>query len=146
MKKIFVYYSNSGNGDEIAKYLKEKNYNIEKIITKNPLPKNKILSILIGGYKAAIGYKDKIEKLKNNIEEYEEILIGSPIWNGRLSSPINSLLSDYSLDNKKITFILYSASGSPNKATIVLKNKYPNATIINLKEPKKYKEELEKLK
>ena len=146
MKKIFVYYSNSGNGDEIAKYLKEKNYNIEKIITKNPLPKNKFLSILIGGYKATIGYKDKIEKLKNNIEEYEEILIGSPIWNGRLSSPINSLLSDYSLDNKKLTFILYSASGSPNKATIVLKNKYPNATIINLKEPKKYKEELEKLK
>ena len=31
MKKLFIYYSLSGNGDYVADYLKNKNYDIIKI-------------------------------------------------------------------------------------------------------------------
>ena len=47
MKKIFIYYSLTGNGDVVAGYLKNKNYDIRKVITKEPLPNNYILFLLI---------------------------------------------------------------------------------------------------
>jgi flavodoxin len=144
MKKVFIYYSLSGNGDAVADFLKKKKVEIRKIITKEPLPKNRVLQILSGGYKAMINYCDKLEDFDNNINNYDEIIIGSPIWNSRLSSPINSVLKELDLHNKKVTFILYSGSGKPNKASQILNEKY-KCNIINLKSPKDNKEELQKI-
>lgn len=136
MKKIFIYYSLSGNGDKVANYLQNKGYDILKILTKEMLPKNKFLRIIIGGFKAMINYQDKIEPFNNNLEDYSEIIIGSPIWNSRLSSPITTVLKKLDLKDKNIKFILYSGSGKSNKASSMLKRFYPNSEIINLKEPK----------
>ncbi len=144
MKKIFIYYSLTGNGDIVADYLKDKGYDIRKVETKEELPKNNILRILAGGYKAMISYKDKLIDFDNNIDDYDEVIIGSPIWNSRLSSPINSLLDKIDLTGKNITFVLYSGSGKDNKATEELKSKY-HCEIINLKEPKSNDDELIKL-
>ena len=57
MNKLFIYYSLTGNGDCVAEYLKD-NYDIRKIETKETLPKNYILRILAGGYKAMVNYLD----------------------------------------------------------------------------------------
>ena len=91
MKKLFIYYSLSGNGDEVANYL-SKSFDIRKVNPKNPLPKLYIFSLLVGGYKAMRNYKDKLDNFDTDISSYDEKLIGSPIWNDRLSSPINSVL------------------------------------------------------
>ncbi len=146
MKKIFIYYSLSGNGDIVANYLRDKGYEIRKVDTKEQLPKSMILRIIIGGYKAMINHKDKLLDFDNNIEDYNEVVIGSPIWNSRLSSPINSILDNISLEGKKLTFILYSGSGKDNKAMEILKTKYPDSNIINIREPKKNRKELENVK
>lgn len=145
MKRLFIYYSLTGNGDIVADYLKDKKYDVRKVKTKEPLPNNFILRILSGGYKAMINYQDKLINFDDNIKDYDEIIIGSPIWNSRLSSPINAVLKLLDLSNKKVTFILYSGSGKNSKAMEILNNKYPNCKIINLKEPKKYKEQLKNL-
>lgn len=145
MKKLFIYYSLSGNGDEIANYLKHKEYDVRKVQTYEPLPNNIILRILSGGYKAMINYEDKLIDFNNNIEEYDEIVIGSPIWNSRLSSPINAVLKELNFKDKKIGFILYSGSGKSPKATEIINKKYPNSKIIDLKEPKNNKNELKKI-
>ena len=139
MKKVFIYYSYSGNGDLVAKYYKEKGYEIEEIVTREPLPDNKFLAILTGGFKALINYKDKIEKSFLPINEYDEIVIGSPIWNGRLSSPVNAFLANHDIVPK--AFVLYSGSGKSPSATKTIIKKYPSSMIINLTEPKKHEEE-----
>lgn len=145
MKKIFIYYSLSGNGDLVNDYLTKKGYDSKKIEVKNKLPKNYFLSIVIGGYKAMVNYKETIINFDINIDDYDEIVIGSPIWNDRLSSPISTLLNEINLDNKIVKFILYSGSGKNDRADGFIKNKYPNAKVINIKEPKKYSEELNKI-
>lgn len=146
MKKIFIYYSLTGNGDVIAKYLKNKNYDIRKVETSEKLPNNFILRILIGGYKGMINYKDKLIDFDDNVLDYDEIIIGSPIWNSRLSSPINTVLQKLKFDNKKISFILYSGSGKALKAEEFINKTYSNAKVINLIEPKKNNNELKKIK
>lgn len=136
MKKIFIYYSLTGNGDMVANFLSKKNIDIRKVETLEPLPKNYILSIITGGFKASINYKDKLNNFNDDISNYDEIIIGSPIWNSRLSTPINSVLKKLDLSNKKIAFILYSGSGKSPKATQKINNLYKNAKIIDIKEPK----------
>lgn len=143
MKKIFIYYSLTGNGDVVAEYLKNKGYNIRKVITNEPLPNNYILRILSGGFKATINYEDKLNDFNTDIKEYDEIIIGSPIWNDRLSSPINTVLKQLNIENKKISFILYSGSGKISKAKENINKKYNNANIIDIKEPKHNKELLQ---
>lgn len=145
MKKIFIYYSLTGNGDAVAEHLKNQNYDIRKIDTSEVLPNNNILRILAGGYKAMIGYEDKLIDFDSNIDEYEEVLIGSPIWNYRLSSPINTALKQLNIKDKKIKFVLYSGSNKFDKINKNISLKYDNVEIINLQEPKKNKVELEKL-
>lgn len=144
MKKLYIYYSLSGNGDFIAEFLKHT-HDIRKVLTKKNLPKNKILQIIEGGFKATINYKDELRDFNTNIDDYDEIIIGSPIWNDRLSSPINSVLDKLNFKDKTVKFILYSGSGKASKAAYTIKNKY-NAEVYILKEPLKYPEELNKLK
>ena len=144
MKKIFIYYSYSGNGDVVADFLKEKDYDIRKVEPKKPLPKPMFFRIMVGGFKAMTKYKDKLIDFNNDISNYDEIVIGSPIWAGNMSSPINTVLNELDLNDKKVTFIFYSGGGDENKATELVKEKY-RADVINLKEPKSNKDELQKI-
>lgn len=145
MKKIFIYYSLSGNGDIVANYLKEKNIDIRKVETKKPLPSNMVLRILSGGFLAGINHKDELVNFNPDITKYDEVIIGSPIWNDHLSCPINTVLDKLDLTNKKVSFILYSGSGEAPKTIKRLNDIYKDITINNIKEPKKNNERIAEL-
>ncbi len=100
---------------------------------------------MVGGYKATFNKKDKLVDFDADITKYDKIVIGSPIWNDRLSAAINEVTSILDLKNKDVSFVLYSASGKGSKAKEKIKKLYGVDAII-LKEPKKHSEELDKLK
>ena len=137
MKKIFVYYSLTGDWDAVSEILKKKGYEVLKVETKKPLPKKFIFRIISGGFKARLNLKDEIKDLNVNFDDYDEIIIGSPIWNGRVSCPINTVLDKYDFKNRNISFIFYSGSGESPKVSKKVKEMYKDAKIINLKEPLK---------
>ena len=143
MKKIFIYFSLTGSGDIVSDYMKKNGYDIRKVISKNKYPKKMFPLMMVGGFKALTKMKDKLIDFDSNIDDYNEVVIGTPIWFDRVSSPINTVLSKLDLSNKKVSFILYSASGDAKKATERLKD---IGDITILKEPKKYKEELNKIR
>lgn len=145
MKKLFIYYSLSGNGDLVADYLKEKGFDIRKIETTYKLSKHMFFAMMKGGSNALFGKKAKLINYNNDISEYDEIYIGSPIWNSRLTPPINTVLRDTDLSSKKLTFVFYSGGGTSKKATKKVNKLYNNPNIINLKQPNKYNDELKKL-
>ena len=143
--KLFIYYSNSGNGDVIASKMKDLGYDIRKVLTNYKLSKNLFLACMKGGFHATVGKKPKLNNYDNNVANYDEICIGSPIWNGRLSCPINTVLKNTDLNNKLLTFILYSGSGEAKKAYKRILKEYPNAKIIILKQPKSNLSELDRI-
>ena len=145
MKRICIYYSHSGNGKVVSSKLKEKDIDIREVTPKKELPKSLFGSMMKGGFLATVKHKSKLVDFDNNIEGYEEIIIASPIWNARFSTPINGALSQLDLKDKKVTFVLYSASGEAKKAIKRINKEYAGARVIILKEPKKYPEELSKL-
>lgn len=145
MKRLFIYYSYTGNGDFVANYLKQNDFDIRKVIRKKKLPKSFFFGVLAGGFLAGIKHKDIIVDFDEDVLEYDEIVIGSPIWNGRFASPINTVLSKLDLRGKNVTFILYSGSGEGAKALKRIKKEYPEAKVYFLREPKKNPDELLKL-
>ena len=145
MNKLFIYYSFTGNGDLVAKNLEEKGFDIRKAIPKKPLPKSFFWGVLTGGFLAGINHKSKLVNFDTDVSKYDQIVIGSPVWNGRFSSPINRVLKDVDLNNKEVIFVFCSGSGEAAKAVKRIEKEFPNTKYIILKEPKKYPDELAKL-
>ncbi|MFA6756044.1 MAG: hypothetical protein WCR97_06125 [Bacilli bacterium] len=140
MKKIFVYYSWTGNGDAVAEILKTMGYEILKLTTNKPKGKSNFFKMMIYGQKALKGEKARLNQYNLNIDDYENIVIGSPIWAGKLSTPINTYLDENmeKLSNRKISFVLSAGGNDATKAQEFIKNIFKNSTSIVISMPKKH--------
>lgn len=145
MKKLFVYFSLGGNGDVVANALSKKDYEIRKLELSKPIKKIGFFTIFKGGFQAMRNKCAKLKDFDHNVEGYDEIIIGSPIWNGRLCPAINTLLKECAWERKNVNFILYSGSGTGEQAKNKISSLFPEAKITILKEPKKYSDELNKI-
>lgn len=142
MKRLFIYYSQSGNGDLVAETLRAQGFDMRKVVPLKKPPKAFFLQILAGGFGAGIGRKEPLNGYDPDVSAYDEIVIGSPVWNGRLSCPINTVLEQTDLSGKPLTFLLYSGSGEAPKAVKKIHERFPAAKIVHLKEPKSHPETL----
>ncbi len=145
MKRLFIYFSLTGNGDLVAERMKEKGFEIRKLEMKKGLPKSFFLCMMTGGFLAGVAAKAKLKEYDYDINSYDEIVIGGPIWNGRFSTPLNRLLDDIDFKGKKLKFVFAAGSGEGKHALKKANNLFPGSECIFLKEPKKYPEELAKL-
>ena len=123
--------------------MNEKGY-MTIFIKKKDIPQSFFWGVLTGGFHAGINRKYKLVEFNYDISNFDEVIIGSPIWNGKLACPINTVLANVNLEGKKLTFVLYSGSGEAPKAVKKLKEKYA-CEVIELQEPKKYPDNLSKL-
>ena len=113
--KYFVYFSASGNGDFIANFLKEKGYEIVKVETLKPFGKVNFFRILKYGFRAGAQKREKIKDINLELKEDDKVVIGSPIWNDRLSTPINAVLDKIAFNKETTKFIVYPAGESAKK-------------------------------
>ena len=106
MKRIIIYYSLSGNTEEAVKLIAEL-LGIEtlKIDTVKEMPKSFAAQLLIG---------------------YDEIFIGTPIWNSKGVPAINALLKDETVSKKVTGLIITSGGGEIDKCVKALKDRIPN--------------------
>ena len=145
MRKLFIYYSLTGNGDLIASCFKEHEYDVRKVVEKAKSPKSFFFRVLIGGFRAGMKMKGKLINYNNDVSEYDEIVIGSPVWNGRFPPAINAVLKQTNFLGKTVAFLFYSGSGEVPKVEKDIKKQFPHSTILVIKEPKNRPEELRKI-
>lgn len=135
MEKLFVYYSLSGNGDAVAEEFRKHGYKTIKAEEKKSMPKSMVGRILKGGFLAGIGHKSKINDLGVKFSDFENIVIGTPIWNAHPSCAANTLTDMLGNRTEGVDFVLYSGSGNAEKAAAKLKKKFPSARVLSLKQP-----------
>ncbi len=93
MKKILiVYYSRTGTTKKVAETLqKQFNCDTEEIISaKN---RSGFLGYMICGRETTLKTLPKIEPNKKNPENYDLIILGTPVWGWNISSPIRTYLA-----------------------------------------------------
>ncbi|MBB5182630.1 flavodoxin [Catenisphaera adipataccumulans] len=132
MKRAVIYYSLSGNTEKYAKDLAhEIGADLIKIKMKNPLPNVKWKQFLIGGRQAIFHEKPEIEHLSQNMDQYDEIIIGTPIWAGQAASPINTVLERKEIAEKATAVFTLSGSGNNTKCAARLRKELPNLKTVS---------------
>ncbi len=127
MKRIIIYYSLSGNTEEAVKLIAEL-LGIEtlKIDTVKEMPKSFAAQLLVGGGQVAFYKIPKLKPIYKDLSIYDEIFIGTPIWNSKGVPAINALLKDETISKKVTGLIITSGGGEIDKCVKALIDRIPN--------------------
>ena len=122
MKTAIVYYSMSGN----TKYVAEKiadgiktsgEVDIIRIEPKKEYPDKGVKKFFWGGKRAVMGETPALQPYECNIEEYERIIFGTPVWASTFVPPLRTFINDNSdVKNKKIAVFTCFSGGGADKA------------------------------
>ena len=113
MKYLICYYSRAGHTKTVAEKLKElTNFDLYEIKPKNPYPSNYLAACFVAGKHYFTGAKIEIESQIPQLDEYDGIFIGYPIWCWHLPQVTHSFAELLKLEGKKvIPFCTYGSSG-----------------------------------
>jgi flavodoxin len=103
MRVLVIFYSRTGNTRRVAEAIAERlKADIEEI--RDVKSRSGVLGFLRSGYEALAGRLPKIQQVSRSPDEYDLVLIGSPVWVGRLSSPMRAYLAIYGRSIKQTAF------------------------------------------
>lgn len=112
MRDCVIYYSLDGNTREAAIAISQAlEADMIEIIPAKPLPNNKALAMFIGGYQASFGRGGKINFPCRNLDQYDRIILGTPVWAGKPAAPIQRFLKEYSVKDRIIGVFTCSGGG-----------------------------------
>jgi flavodoxin len=116
MKTLVVYYSLEGNSQYIAEELAKKiSADTLKLVPKKAYAEKGFAKFFWGGKSAVMAEKPELEAYDVNLAEYEQIVIGFPVWASTVTPPIRTFVLDNleALKGKKIaTFACQTAKGA----------------------------------
>jgi flavodoxin len=94
LKTLVIYYSQNGITKAVAEMVaKDLGADLEQITDTES--RSGIWGFLKSGHQAMSGKSAKIGAITSKIEDYDLVVIGTPIWAGRTSSPVNAFLSGF---------------------------------------------------
>lgn len=126
MKDLVVYYSLEGNTKEAAEKIADKlNADILQLKTVFEVPKNN-MKYLIGGMQATFGLCVKIKAIEPDLEKYDRIILGTPVWASKAAPAINSFIKNYNVKDKVTALFTCSGGGDNEKCVSFLKDKLHN--------------------
>jgi flavodoxin len=132
MKAAVIYYSLEGNMEFIAQKLGENgNADLCRLIPKKEYPKGKISKYVWGGKSATFGEMPAIEDININLEEYDTLVIGTPIWAGTMTPPVLTFLHDNKIIDKKIILVTTCGGGGSEKAVEKMKEFLSGSNVID---------------
>jgi flavodoxin len=116
-KGLIVYYSLDGNTEYVVNKLLEKsNFDIIKLSPKKDITGKGLSKYFWGGSQVFMKKTPELNDYNKEINNYDTIIIGTPVWAGNFTPAIRSFLikEKENLKNKKI-FIFACFDGSSGK-------------------------------
>ena len=103
MKTLLVYYSYTGNTKMVAEYLQSKLHtDILRLEPQTPYSDDYNSVVSQGQEEVNSGFTPKLQNLDVNIDDYDIVILGSPIWWYTFSPVMRSFLTFNDLNDKKI--------------------------------------------
>lgn len=117
MKALVVFYSKTGITKEVAVRISEElNCDIEEIFDVKS--RKGILGYIRSGIESAFKKMPDIRETEVNPEEYDVVIIGTPIWAQNIASPVRTYLFKNNEKLNKVAFFC-TMFGSGNKKTFL---------------------------
>lgn len=131
-KTLIIYYSYEGHTEKLVKELVTK-YHIEseKIIPINEKEHTGFTKYLWGGSQVIFKKRPKLRPIKSKLEDFDTIILATPIWAGQVSPAIYSFLNQNNISDKKINLFFTHQGGMKNVIT-KLNNDVKNLNLLNI--------------
>lgn len=130
-KKLIVYFSYTGHTKMIVDKIKEKlDCDILKIETVIPYSTDYDTVVNDEQNGERSNFLPEIKDININLDNYDEIILGTPVWWYRPAPAIRSFLTKYDLTGKTVIPFATNA-GWLGKTFIEIKNMCPNSNVKN---------------
>lgn len=118
MKSLIIYYSYEGNCEEITKAIQEEtNADVLCLEPKKEKKTKSLFRFVWGGMQVYMTKKPELKPYDIDLEKYDTIFIGTPVWFGTYAPPINTFLSENEIKNKNIALFCCSGNNKRNTFT-----------------------------
>lgn len=129
-KSLVLYYSQTGATKAVAEELqKQLGCDIDSIVAVNPYDGDYGQTIARWMQEKKDSMKVEVKPISVNIDEYDTIFLGFPIWGGTYALPMASFLSDNKLYGKNVVTFATFGSGGIEKATLDVAVALPGADV-----------------
>lgn len=100
-KTLIIYYSRTGNSKLISEVL-QKELNAQALEIKDLKDRSGSLGYAGAGFDGFFDRHTTIDPAKVDLSPYSNVIIVSPIWNWKLSTPIHTFIDNNRLDDKTV--------------------------------------------
>jgi flavodoxin len=111
LKSLVVYYSRSGNTKRVAEMMaRELKADLQELVDKRG--RGGLLGFLRAGRDAMKKRITELEPLSQSPNDYDLILVGTPVWTSNPAPAVRAFLQSHDLSGKKVAlFCTMSARG-----------------------------------
>jgi flavodoxin len=110
MKSLVVFYSRSGNTRIIAQAIANSlKSDIEEIIDKKKRAGR--FGFFIAGKDATLKKLTKIDDIKTDPSKYDLIILGTPVWNGKMAPAIRTYIKEVKEKIRRVAFFVTADGG-----------------------------------
>lgn len=134
MKNLVVYYSLDGHTRLIAEAIVgETGADIYELKTIKPSTgKSGFAKFFLGGMRAIRKQKPALLNPLPDVNDYELVFIGTPVWGSRNAPAINTFISKSGLTNKELILFASSTGGDASKCFDQLISHLPDSKILGV--------------
>lgn len=132
MKNLVIFYSLEGNTKFIASEIAKKvNADVLELKSKKDYPKTGFKKFFWGGKSVLFNEKPQLYSNDKNINKYDNIFIGTPIWVGTYAPVYNTFLEENNISNKNIYLFACHGGGGAEKFYNNIKKAVPNNNFLS---------------
>ncbi|AAK81347.1 flavodoxin [Clostridium acetobutylicum] len=131
MKSLIVFYSLEGHTKFIADIIGNNlGSDLLELKPEKEIPKTGFKKYFWGGKSAIFKEKPNLQNKIPSMDEYDTIIIGTPVWAGTYAPPINTFISSVQMKNKRIAFFACHGGGGAKKCFEKLEEALKGNTFI----------------
>ncbi|AFG34751.1 flavodoxin [Fervidobacterium pennivorans subsp. shakshaketiis] len=135
MKSIVIFYSLDGHTKFVAELLaQELTADLVELELVKPFPMKGFKKYFWCGKSSVFREKPALKTKIPNLQEYDLIVIGTPVWAGNCASPINTLLSimsnEQKLQGKKVGIVVTNGGGTIKRCVKQIKEALQNNEFL----------------
>jgi flavodoxin len=131
MKSLVVFFSLEGHTKYVAKLLAEElKADLVELETVKEYPKKGFAKYFWCGKASVFREKPELKTELPDFSKYNLIVIGTPVWAGNCTPPINTLLSKVKFSGKKLGILVTNGGGSIDKCVKQITKALPGNDVL----------------
>lgn len=131
-RALIAYYSMGGHTRTVAHELRDvMGADIEEI--KEPHPRQGVVGVVRALVDAMVRREPPIEPVEGDPRNYDVLLVGGPIWAGRMAAPVRSYVKRYGAAAPHVAFFCTEGGRGADTAFADLESlcgRKPEATLV----------------